>query len=86
MPYIKQTDRPKFESLSGIHPETAGELNFCVSTLISNYLHHKGLNYANVNEVVGALECAKLEAYRRIAAPYEDTKILENGDIRYPKV
>jgi len=30
---------------------------------------------------VGVLECAKLELYRRIAAPYEDEKIVETGDV-----
>ena len=30
---------------------------------------------------MGALECAKLELYRRVAAPYEDVKIMENGDV-----
>jgi hypothetical protein len=36
---------------------------------------------ASADEVVGVLECAKLEIYRRIAAPYEDKKIVENGDV-----
>ena len=27
------------------------------------------------------LECAKLELYRRVAAPYEDEKIDQNGDV-----
>lgn len=31
--------------------------------------------------MVGVLECAKLEAYRRIASPHEDKKIDENGDV-----
>lgn len=29
----------------------------------------------------GALECAKLELYIRIARPYEDAKIHDNGDV-----
>lgn len=33
------------------------------------------------SEIIGALECCKLELYRRIAAPYEDIKIGENGDV-----
>jgi hypothetical protein len=86
MPYIKQEDRAKFGGLKDMHPETAGELNFCISTLVAEYMGRKGLNYAQVNEVVGALECSKLEVYRRVAAPYEDTKISDNGDITYPKV
>ena len=31
----------------------------------------------------GALRCAQMEFYRRVAAPYEDKKIQENGDV-YP--
>jgi hypothetical protein len=31
--------------------------------------------------MIGALECAKLELYRRLASPYEDLKIADNGDI-----
>jgi hypothetical protein len=38
-------------------------------------------SYQSINDVLGALEGAKLEFYRRIAAPYEDTKIQENGDV-----
>jgi len=34
-----------------------------------------------INAIIGALECAKLELYRRVAAPYEDDKIAENGDV-----
>lgn len=36
-------------------------------------------------EIGGAIECAKLEFYRRVAAPYEDKKIAENGDV-YPAI
>lgn len=62
-------------------PENAGELNFLVSTFIANYIRTKGLKYANINEMVGALECAKLELNRVIIGPYEDQKILENGGV-----
>ena len=37
--------------------------------------------YAHLNEAIGVLECAKLELYRRVAAPYEDEKIAESGDV-----
>ena len=40
-----------------------------------------GKSYSVMNEIVGALECAKLEMYRRIYAPYEDEKIEANGDV-----
>jgi len=66
-------------------PETAGELNFALTLLVAEYIQRKGLNYQNINDVMGALEGAKAEFYRRVAAPYEDTKIQQNGDV-YPCV
>ena len=36
---------------------------------------------AELNEAIGALECATLELYRRKVAPYEDGKIAENGEV-----
>jgi len=71
MPYIKQEDRPGPTMIA----ETPGELNYLITTLIQEYVLQKGLNYGTLNEVVGVLECAKLELYRRIAAPYEDSKM-----------
>ena len=41
----------------------------------------KGESYSNYAECIAALECAKIELYRRKIAPYEDKKIEENGDI-----
>ena len=58
-----------------------GELNYAITEMMINYLNRKGVSYTNMNEVIGVLECAKLELYRRMTAPYEDTKIDENGDV-----
>ena len=80
MPYIKQNERTEATEKA---PDNAGQLNYAITKLCQEYLARKGLAYAALNEVVGALECAKLELYRRIAAPYEDRKILENGDVRF---
>ena len=82
MPYIKPSDREKFD-FNGLEAETPGELNFIISELCSAYLSRKGMSYTNCNEIIGALECVKLEFYRRLTAPYEDDKITENGDISY---
>ena len=41
----------------------------------------ESLSYAEINRIIGALECAKLEIYRRLAVPYEDEKIILNGDV-----
>ncbi|SHJ63654.1 hypothetical protein SAMN02745181_2232 [Rubritalea squalenifaciens DSM 18772] len=80
MPYIDTDRRPAIDA--GDAPQNAGELNYAISKLVDAYLIQKGgLRYTHINEVVGVLECAKLEVYRRLAAPYEDSKIAESGDV-----
>lgn len=77
MPYI--TPERRF-ALSEEEPQTAGELNYLLTCLVKNYVTDHGLNYAIINDVVGALEGCKAEFQRRVVAPYEDKKIVENGD------
>jgi hypothetical protein len=60
---------------------SAGDLNYLLTMTMHEYLNTKGLNYANCNELIGMLECAKLELYRRVVGKYEDKKINENGDV-----
>ena len=82
MPYIFTASREQV--LQDRKPATCGELNFLITTLCIEYATRGGaLNYARINDTIGALESAKLEFYRRLVAPYEDTKIAENGDV-YP--
>ena len=59
----------------------AGELNFKISTLLAGYINTYGKSYGTINDVLGALEGAKLEFYRRVAVPYEEKKLTENGDV-----
>lgn len=80
MPYITADARARLDA--GGKPDTVGELNYAITRLVDAYLIQQGgIRYANLNEVVGVLECAKLEAYRRVAAPYEDQKRGETGDV-----
>jgi Domain of unknown function (DUF6899) len=80
MPYIKKERRDAI--LAGAKAQDAGELNFAITSLVDEYLQARGgLRYSHLNEVIGALDCAKLELYRRVAAPYEDKKIEENQDV-----
>lgn len=86
MPYIPQNQRNTVEAILGDEkldfvPQNAGELNFIISTFINNYIVANGLSYAIVNEMVGALECAKMELNRIVIGPYEDLKIRENGPV-----
>lgn len=80
MPYIKQSAAD--EILDGKRePRVPGELNYCFTREITQYLQTQGLSYQTINDILGALEGAKLEFYRRVVAPYETKKIQENGDI-----
>lgn len=85
MPYIKQEDRASLRNIETATvmtpPDNAGELNYIFTQIALIYLDHKGLKYQHINDIVGALEGAKLEMYRRLAAPYEDAAILRNGDV-----
>jgi hypothetical protein len=76
MPYIEQADRDRAKT----EPRTAGELNYAITRLVLGFLGPSP-RYQNFNDAIGALEGAKLELYRRVVAPYEDRKIVENGDV-----
>ena len=79
MPYIPKEDKPKLISMNAA--TTPGELNYQITMLCKGYIEKRGVSYSNMNEVVGVLECAKLELYRRMVSPYEDEKIESNGDV-----
>jgi len=76
VPYI---DKKRREII--YKPETAGELNFMITELLISYIGTNGLNYTTINDIVGACEGAKMEFYRRVAIPYENNKIVQNGDV-----
>ena len=57
-----------------------GRINYCFSRVLSIVMGE--VSYSKIAMATGVLENIKQEFYRRIAAKYEDKKILENGDIR----
>ena len=63
-----------------INVNTKKVLNYVFTSLILRWLGDKP-NYAKYNEVIGVLECVKLEFYRRAVSVYEDSKLIENGDV-----
>jgi hypothetical protein len=90
MPYVKENKRNEINkedydtgsiALFIEDIECAGDLNYTFTIIALDYLSRKGENYQHINDVIGALEGAKLEFYRRLVGPYEDTKIKENGDV-----
>lgn len=79
MPYIPQAARDDLDQ--GGVPTSKGELNYVITKLLVEYFHREGAGYSAINDCLGACEGAKLEFYRRVAVPYEDRKIEENGDV-----
>ncbi len=87
MPYVKQAIRQTFEpELSRIRllldggSMQPGDLNYVITAIVKTYLGQTP-NYTRYNAVIGVLECAKLEVYRKWIAPFEDVKAMENGEI-----
>ena len=88
LPYIKMENRNKYKNvlenlvkiLKTLPPEEIdGELNYVVTKILKEIYP---LRYFHINKAIGVLECIKLEYYRRVAAPYEDLKIKESGDVK----
>lgn len=82
MPYIKQESRPAMDKVVEAMVEAGvqanGDLNyilykFCKDSILPSYNNYKNF--------CGELnECAE-EIRRRMTGPYEDLKIVENGDV-----
>jgi len=79
MPYLEKAIRESLDD--GRKATKGGDLNYQFSKLVNDFLAMKGLSYSAINEAVGALECCKLELYARVARPYEDKKVIANGEV-----
>lgn len=79
MPYIDQNARNRLDA--GDEPDTLGGLNYLITKLCLAWLTEVGDTYGAYAAVVGVLETAKLELYRRVVVPYEQDKCEINGDV-----
>lgn len=59
----------------------AGVLNYIIFKIVRRWIKQNGRKYFCFATIVGTMICSVLEIYRRLIAPYEDTKIAENGDV-----
>jgi hypothetical protein len=97
MPYIDEQERTELDSqidnmilairnnktnLNNPHDFSnyLGRINYCFSRIIYGVM--RDVSYRNIAMVTGVLENIKQEYYRRVAEPYEDIKIRQNGDIK----
>ena len=60
--------------------QIAGEINYVFSRIITASMGE--ISYSKIAVATGVLENIKQELYRRVATPYEEKKITENGDIK----
>jgi len=91
MPYIVQPKRDTLDpTIDELHKILVGmemddESNNMEGNL--NYIFTRILrmcytdSYSQINDAMGVLSCVMLEHYRTKAAPYEDQKIYDNGDV-----
>ena len=89
MPYIKQLDRaalkPYLDYLllyliekGGFKP---GWINYIITNILLYWWKSSPQNYETLNAIQGCLDCIGKEFYRRVAVPYEQKKLEENGDV-----
>ena len=82
MPYIKQSRREKLDPLVDLLREKQikadGDLNYL---LYAYCLRHVEPSYNQYKNFCGELRQCVTEIERRLLGPYEDEKIIENGDV-----
>lgn len=91
MPYIKTEKREvlnpaidemlnALRELESDDPENdmGGNLNYIITVLLKRCYGEK---YSEMAQAVSVLEMAKLEYYRKVAAPYENQKEYDNGEV-----
>lgn len=83
MPYITKDDRDEIDRPHISVPGHKGGLTYVLTQKCLEYAGAHRTSFDTYGDIIAALECAKLEFYRRMLAPYEDKKIKENGDV-YP--
>ncbi len=93
MPYIPQEDRIAYdqlieqlaESLSTQDPaRRKGHANYVITQILRKAWGvdcAENESYSNYADIIGTLECAKQELYRRWLADYEDKAIVKHGDL-----
>lgn len=92
MPYIKDFLRGELDPLVtdltdkvfSLHKtegrDRDGMLNYVITKLLLQ--SYPSTSYKVYNEIIGVLECCKLEFYRKQVAEYENQKEFENGSVK----
>ena len=82
MPYIKQEDRPRCDTvvkaMLDAEIKADGDLNYTLFKYCKHFYPH---SYNNLKNFCGELRQCATEIERKILAPYEDEKEVENGAV-----
>lgn len=82
MPYINKERRSgALEDTNRSLANNVGELNYNLTLELVKYLDSKGLSYQTLNDISGAMTECLAEFRRRVIIPYEEQKIIDNGDV-----
>lgn len=86
MPYINKNERTVWDiwMSNEVRPQNitkCGTLNYIITKLCLHYLNRQGECYQTYNDIIGVLECAKQEFYRKKISSYEDFKEKQNGKL-----
>ncbi len=89
MPYIERHLRNEFDPLIDALVQKAkayeldeirGILNYTISRIVASS-YGPDWRYSKISSALATFNDAKMEFYARVARPYEDRKIAENGDL-----
>lgn len=95
MPYIKQDKRDMLDPvIEQLHQTLVdlqldddmnnmeGNINYTITRLLMMvYGDRNSTRYAQINDALGVIDAVGKEYYRVVAAPYEDQKRFENGEV-----
>jgi hypothetical protein len=86
MPYIPTSEKEKVDrgliALNLSELKDSGALNYAIHQIIAQFISENKESYQTYNDIIGALECAKMELYRRLISEYEEKKIAQNKDVK----
>ena len=85
MPYIKDIDRNKFDYLIKQleeRIESKGDLNYIISELTARLILKTGISYTSISNWIDGVHGAERELTRQLLHPYEDQKIMGNGQLK----
>ena len=92
MPYLAQEKKDFLDSECDVRnlsdkmtnesiQDFVGYLNYLNFVFVKRWIKKNGNKYFVFAAIIGTLICCILEIYRKLVAPYEDEKILENRDV-----